>query len=285
MVPTSLPALARGNVLVASPWGTLASVKVRHLLAAAVALLVCFSVITVVAGDEAPAAHPRAEFTVVALGDSVTSGVACQCTAFPRLYGRLVAERTGLSVAVDNQGVSGMNSNGLLDQLEHKHSGISEAVQAANIVLITIGANDFANHEDAVTRASCTPVVPDSCVAKELSRLPTNLHRILARIRSLRPGATVLMTGYWNVFQDGQVARELYTRDGIEASFALTRAANAAVADVARTDGAKYVDIFNPFEKPGLDVTTLLAPDGDHPNAAGHTLIAQTLAAEDLLAH
>jgi lysophospholipase L1-like esterase len=260
-------------------------VKRRRLLAGAVALLVCAAGLTTVAGDDAPAVRQQAEFTVVALGDSVTSGVACQCTAFPRLYGRLVAERTGQSVAVDNQGVSGMTSNSLLDQLEHKHSGISEAVQAANIVLITIGANDFADHEDAVTRASCTPVVPDSCVAGELSRLPMNLHQILARIRSLRPDATVLMTGYWNVFQDGQVARDLYTPDGIEASFALTRAANAAVADVARTDGAKYVDIFNPFEKPGLDITSLLASDGDHPNAAGHALIAQTLAAAGLLAH
>jgi lysophospholipase L1-like esterase len=260
-------------------------VKGRHLLAAAVTLLLCFSLIPFVAGDEAPAAYPRADLTVVALGDSVTSGVACRCTAFPRLYGRLVAERTGLSVAVDNQGVSGMNSTDLLDQLAHKDSGISEAVQAANIILITVGANDFADHEDAVTRASCTPVVPGSCVAKELSRLPMNLHQILARIRALRPGVAVLMTGYWNVFQDGQVARDLYTPDGIEASFALTRAANAAVAEVARTDGATYVDISTPFEKPGLDVTTLLAPDGDHPNTAGHALIAQTLAAAGVLAH
>jgi lysophospholipase L1-like esterase len=253
-------------------------VRGRHLLAGAVVLLLCSVGLATAGGDEAPAARPPAELTVVALGDSVTSGVACRCTAFPRLYGQLVAERTGRTVAIDNQGVSGMNSDGLLDQLRHKHSRISEAVQAANIVLITIGANDFAGHEDAVTRASCTPVVSGSCVAKELSRLPTNLHQILARIRSLRPGVAVLMTGYWNVFQDGQVARRLYTPAGIEASFALTRAVNAAVRDIARTDGATYVDIFTPFEKPGLDVTTLLAPDGDHPNAAGHALIAQTLA-------
>jgi lysophospholipase L1-like esterase len=216
------------------------------------------------------------------LGDSVTSGVNCRCTAFPGLYGRLLAERTGVSVAVDNQGVSGMDSGSLLDQLKHSHSGVSEAVQTANIVLITIGANDFGDHESAVTRASCTPVVPGSCVAKELSRLPGNLHQILARIQSLRPGVAVLMTGYWNVFQDGQVARDLYTPAGIEASFALTRAVNTAVADIARTDGVTYVDIFTPFEKPGQDVTTLLAPDGDHPNAVGHALIAQALAAADL---
>lgn len=268
--------------------GQTGAVKGRHLLAGAVVLLLCAAGLATVGGDKAPAPRQQAEFTIVALGDSVTSGVACRCTAFPRLYGRLVAERTGVSVAVDNQGVSGMNSSGLLSQLKHEHSGISEAVQTANLVLVTIGANDFLGHEDAVTRASCTPVVPDSCVAKELSRLPTNLHQILTRIRALRPGVPVLMTGYWNVFQDGQVARKLYTPDGIEASFALTHATNAAVADVARTDGATYVDIFTPFEKPGLDVTTLLAPDGDHPNAAGHALIAQTLATADLpdlLAH
>ncbi|GAA0944848.1 hypothetical protein GCM10009554_39300 [Kribbella koreensis] len=260
--------------------------KARHLLAGGVALLLCAAGLTLMGADEAPAAREQADLTIVALGDSVTSGVGCRCTAFPGLYGRLIADRTGQSVAVDNQGVSGMNSGGLLTQLKHKHSSISEAVQTANIILITIGANDYLGHEDAVTRASCTPIVPNSCVAKELSRLPANLHQILTRVRALRPGATVLMTGYWNVFRDGQVARDRYTPDGIEASFALTRATNAATADAARSDGATYVDIFTAFEKPGQDVTTLLAPDGDHPNAAGHALIARSLAsATVLLAH
>ena len=41
--------------------------------------------------------------------------------------------------------------------------------------------------------------------------------------------------------------------------------------------GAHYVDLFRPFEQSGRDVTSLMAPDGDHPNAAGHELIARTL--------
>lgn len=263
--------------------GQTGCVKGRNALAGVITMLFCLAGLASAGGDIATAALrsvQQADLKVVALGDSVTSGVNCRCTAFPHQYGRLLAARTGESVAVDNQGVSGMDSAGLLDQLNHRNSGISQAVKTANLVLLVIGANDFAGHENAVARGSCTPAAPGGgCVGDELRRLPTHLHEILSRIRSLRPGAEVLMAGYWNVFKDGQVARNKYTAAGVEASVALTRAANLAIADVARSDGAQYVDIFSPFEKPGLDTTTLLASDGDHPNAAGHLLIAETFAA------
>lgn len=41
--------------------------------------------------------------------------------------------------------------------------------------------------------------------------------------------------------------------------------------------GAHYVDLFSPFERGDRDVDSLMAADGDHPDAAGHELIARTL--------
>jgi lysophospholipase L1-like esterase len=107
--------------------------------------------------------------------------------------------------------------------------------------------------------------------------LRAHLTAVLARIESLRHGSltTVLVTGYWNVFQDGRVALAAYGRSGLRASLRLTRRANAEIRSVATDAGARYVDIYHPFES--RDVTTLLAPDGDHPDAAGHRLIARTL--------
>jgi lysophospholipase L1-like esterase len=105
------------------------------------------------------------------------------------------------------------------------------------------------------------------------------LSSILAQISALHPdgGATLLVTGYWNVFLDGQVGCSRGTTY-VQASNALTLADNALIASVTAAHGDKYVDVYTPFKGDGTrDDTALLAADGDHPNAAGHALIAGTL--------
>jgi lysophospholipase L1-like esterase len=60
----------------------------------------------------------------------------------------------------------------------------------------------------------------------------------------------------------------------------VTKAANRAICAAATAADDRCVDIYAPFEGAGdRNPTTLLADDGDHPNAAGHRLIAQTLLA------
>ena len=107
----------------------------------------------------------------------------------------------------------------------------------------------------------------------------THLATALSEIRSLRRGSptTLLVTGYWNVFEDGQVARRASGNAGLQASINLTRRVNATVKAVADAAGAQYVDLFTPFQSRGRDIDALMAADGDHPDAAGHRLIAQTL--------
>ncbi|MEU4287182.1 SGNH/GDSL hydrolase family protein [Kribbella sp. NPDC026596] len=229
-----------------------------------------------VAGVRTATAHPG-QLEVVALGDSVTSGTACNCAAFPAIYGALLHTRTGSAVSVDNLGAGGLDSAGLLRRLDQPDSPTEAATSTADVVLVTIGANDFGDHHDDITTGRCTDT---DCVADELEQLSANLHRILERIGALRTGraTTVLVTGYWNVFEDGEVARRTFPATGRAATTDLTLRVNAIIANVTTATGATYVDLYAPFERPGTDVTALLAPDGDHPNAAGHHLIAQLLA-------
>jgi lysophospholipase L1-like esterase len=211
---------------------------------------------------------------VVALGDSVTAGSNCDCAAFPQLYGDLLHDRSAVPVTVDNQGVSGLDSTGLLQQL-NQHD-VEQATKAANVVLLTIGANDFGDHHDDVTSGQCT----GDCVSDEYEHLTANLGRILSRLHAIRGDlpTTILMTGYWNVFKDGDVAKQQYTASGQVASDQLTVRTNNAIAAAARADDATYVDIYTPFND-SADITALLASDGDHPDTAGHALIARLLLA------
>jgi len=216
------------------------------------------------------------QLNVVALGDSVTSGTGCNCAAFPSMYGDLLHGRTGDYVSVDNLGAGGLDSTDLLNQLDQPRSTTTRATSSADVVLLTIGANDFGDHHDDITTGQCTD---GQCVTDELGQLRTNLQRILAQIRSLRAAhpPVVLVTDYWNVFEDGEVARHNFPADGRAATNTLTHNANQVIASTAHADGATFVDLYDAFEDSGKDVTSLLAADGDHPNAAGHALIAQLL--------
>ena len=110
------------------------------------------------------------------------------------------------------------------------------------------------------------------------------LGTVLTRVRQLRgnhPG-TVLVTGYWNVFQDGEVARRAYPAPGVRASLRLTQDTNRAIRDVVSSAGATYVDLYRPFQEAPGGITPLLASDGDHPSGHGDDVIASTLLRQGL---
>jgi lysophospholipase L1-like esterase len=218
---------------------------------------------------------------VVALGDSVPSGHDCDCRPFPETYGALLSQRSKEPVRVDNLAVNGLDTAGLITQL--RAPDVEDAVRRADIVLVTIGANDFGDHHDEVVSGRCGAANTD-CVSDELDALRAHLATVLATVRALRGDlpTTVLVTGYWNVFEDGDVARRSFGDSGLPAALQLTRRANAVISSVSGAAGARYVDLFKPFERSGRDVTALMAPDGDHPDAAGHELIARAVLAAGL---
>jgi lysophospholipase L1-like esterase len=213
---------------------------------------------------------------VLALGDSVPAGAACGCQPFPEVYGTLLHRRLGVPVAVDNRAVSGLDTAGVVAQL--RTPGVDESVRRADIVLLTIGANDFGEHHDQIVGGRCGRGDTD-CVSDELASLRDHLETVLAGIRTLRGGqrTSVLVTGYWNVFEDGDVARRAFGEAGLQASLRVTRRVNDVIRSVATAHDARYVDLLDSFRHSGKDVTALMAPDGDHPDAAGHEQIARAL--------
>lgn len=232
-------------------------------------------------GDDATArltaSTPRpASHTVVALGDSVPAGSVCGCRPFPQVYGAMLHRRTGGPVSVDDLAVGGLTSAGLIAQLGR--TSFQSAVRRSDIVLVTIGANDFSDHHDKVVRGRCGSGDSD-CVADEVAALRTRLTKVLERIRALRGAAptTVLVTGYWNVFQDGDVAIRDVGKAGLRSSLRLTRRANRVISSVSSAERDRYVDLVAAFQQAGRNITDLMAADGDHPNAAGHRVIAHAL--------
>jgi lysophospholipase L1-like esterase len=214
---------------------------------------------------------------VVGLGDSVTAGSACDCLDFVRLYARELPPAEGGPARVVNLGVPGSTSADLRRDLE-RQGPTTRTVTQASIVLVTIGANDlnplFGRWRQGGCRGDCWQDAVHA-VSANVSAIVRDIHRL----RGGRPTA-VLVTNYWNVFIDGEVARRRLGAGYLRWSDRLTRAADAAICSASRPLGARCVDLYSAFKGDGgHDPTDLLAGDGDHPSAQGHRLIARVLLA------
>jgi lysophospholipase L1-like esterase len=214
--------------------------------------------------------------TVVGVGDSVTSGFNCSCESFVGLYASQLASQQGLSTSSVNLGVPGWTSSQLLASMTHP-GAFRDQVAKADILLVTIGANDL-NPLEATAPAGCS----SSCYGPLVDSVGRNVALIVSAAQATHPGhlATILVTDYWNVFQDGDVGTAENGSTFQSWSDALTRAESTQVCNAAQRAGAICVGLYEPFKGDGSqNPTSLLAADGDHPNAAGHQLIASTLLA------
>jgi lysophospholipase L1-like esterase len=244
--------------------------------------LACAGLLAVTAGLLAvPALHvapaSAATLRVVGLGDSVVSGSRCDCEPFVGRYAELLQSQTGTGVQSTNEGRPGLTAGQLADLL-HPGTPVADEVARADVVLVTVGANDLQPALDAWQAGGCAA----SCQAEQVSAMRSNLRLALGRLAALtaprRP--EVLVTTYWNVFADGQVARRASGEAYLAWSDAITRAANTAICATAHQVGDRCVDLYRPFKDDGTtDPTPLLADDGDHPDAKGHDVIAHALAA------
>jgi acyl-CoA thioesterase-1 len=208
-----------------------------------------------------PAQSPVAESTdapvVVTLGDSVPAGTACECDPFPTLYAREV------HAVSDNLAVPGYTSTDVLAQV----SGVRAELAKADEVVLMVGANDLAAAFDNGTSYS-----------DAADTMQQNVVASIKAIDTVRP-TTVLVLGYWNVVEDGQVAVAAYGPAGVQKSISATAYANDALQAAAQQTDAQYISTDAAFHGADgtRDPTDLLAGDGDHPDAAGHAAIAALL--------
>jgi lysophospholipase L1-like esterase len=204
---------------------------------------------------------------VVGLGDSVMAGTNCGCEGIVAGYSARVAQSERRTVRATNLGSDGETTQDLLTALADDR-GTRDAVASADTVLVIVGANDLLADDSRFDGDGCDT----SCYESDVMTMGQQLGEALDRISALsqRKDLRVLVGGYWNVYPDGSVAE--HTRSTAERDFdaAVTTAANAEISAEARDHRATYVDLVTPFKGNGsADPTSLLAPDGDHPNAAG----------------
>ena len=212
--------------------------------------------------------------SIVSLGDSVAAGSQCGCRPFPELLRDEAARRRAADTYLLNDADGGLTSADVLAQIAAESSATAAALRSATLVTLTVGANDF----DEGTAPACDENL--ACYGDRIDVVQRNVASIVTRVNQLSDGhALVLVTGYWGVFRDGSVGAA-HGPGYVRTARALTERVNAALHAAATATSAVYVDVDAAFTATaGADRTGLLAPDGDHPNAAGHRVIADALIA------
>jgi lysophospholipase L1-like esterase len=214
-----------------------------------------------------------ASAVVVGIGDSVTAAVNCGCPGFVEPYAKDLPTSVGGPARGVNLGSNGLTAAGLLKLVT---TPTADGVAEADTLLVTIGANDLLPLLPKWRASGC----PATCYSPAVDAVGSDISGILTAAKSLRGSKPVriLVTNYWNVFADGDVASASETPALFAWSDELTRALNSRICTAARGGSGIYVDLYGPFKGNGTqNPTKFLAGDGDHPNAAGYELITSAL--------
>ncbi|MBH0230304.1 GDSL-type esterase/lipase family protein [Halobacillus yeomjeoni] len=163
-------------------------------------------VVFIMFGSLAPAVYAdgdEREVDYVALGDSVTAGMTHYGGYDLGYVDYLTAkmESSGYDVDFENFGVAGHTTSHLLSVL--KDEDVMEEIEEAELITITIGANDFINAlktcdltENEIDFKTCDPPAFTSA----LNNVSNNLPEALDKIKRTNPNANVYVMGYYNAF-------------------------------------------------------------------------------------
>lgn len=196
---------------------------------------------------------------IVAIGDSLTEGIGDE-TKNGGYVGILnhTFEDNNLNITVENFGKKGNRSDQLLKRLEKEE--IASAIKEADMVLITIGANDIMN----VLKSNFMNVTMEPFQEERLKYIE-RLRAIFNKINDLNPDTQIYLIGFYNPFERhfGEIKElgmiiENWNDDG------------KSLAE--EYDNVTYIPTKDLFSNSNVD---LLAEDEFHPNSSGYKLMAQ----------
>ncbi|WP_246050138.1 SGNH/GDSL hydrolase family protein [Aquibacillus sediminis] len=199
------------------------------------------------------------DLKMVAIGDSLTQGVGDE-TDNGGYVGILnhTFERSDQKIEIENFGKRGNRSDQLLARLEQQE--IVESIEDANIVLLTIGANDIMK----VVKDNFTNLREEPFNQEKVAYIE-RLRAIFDKIFAINPEVEVFLVGFYNPF-------EKYFSN-IEQLGIILDGWNTAGRNVTNQyDQASFIptdDLFQSVDK------NLFADDNFHPNADGYQLIAE----------
>lgn len=196
---------------------------------------------------------------IVAIGDSLTQGVGDE-TESGGYVGILnhTFEDNNIDISIQNFGKRGNRTDQLLKRMETEE--VASAVKDADIMLITIGANDIMK----VIRSNYTNLNIEP-FQEEKKEYIVRLTAIFNKINELNPDIQIYLIGFYNPF-------ERYFGDIEQLDMILNDWNEAGELVTEEYENINYIPTKDLFSHSSIN---LLADDNFHPNTIGYKLMAQ----------
>jgi lysophospholipase L1-like esterase len=233
-----------------------------------------------------PAGEP---LSMVALGDSIAlDGPECDgCTSFVDLSAKQLSEQMGRKVTASNHAIPDAEATDVLSQVRDDEITRSD-ITGASVVVVELGINDSPwNRKDDPCRAAPKyPVVrwsriTTACVDRVASQYRKRLKAILDEIDSLRSGqpTALRLVNVYNAVLGDKVDPSWNSAAAKEPSMRANAQFAQIQCEAVQDHDGTCIDAFHAFNgKDGAKpADAYLAADHTHPNATGHTIIADLL--------
>jgi len=203
----------------------------------------------------------KKDLKVVAIGDSLTQGVGDE-TENGGYVGILnnTFQDNNINITIENYGKRGNRTDQLLKRLEKKE--IAASIQKADIVFITIGANDIMK----IVRNNFMNLHIE-LFNQEKPKYLERLRVIFHKINELNPDTKIYLIGFYNPF-------ERYFADVEEMQMIVEDWNESSKFVTEEFDNVKYIPTSDLFSNSDIE---LLADDYFHPNSTGYKLMAKRI--------
>ncbi|MFA1821809.1 SGNH/GDSL hydrolase family protein [Virgibacillus oceani] len=196
---------------------------------------------------------------ILAIGDSLTQGVgdSREQGGYVGLLERSINAEEEL-VTFENLGVRGNRSDQLLARLEDPE--VEEAIGQADIILVTIGANDVMSVlRENITNLQIQDFIHENGLYEE------RLYEIFSRMEEINPRSNIFLLGFFNPF-------DKYFQDISELNMIVNEWNETGETVSDDFDSMTFIPIEDLFEDHDEE---LFAADNFHPNDEGYRRIAQ----------
>ncbi|MDP4161056.1 MAG: GDSL-type esterase/lipase family protein, partial [Bacillota bacterium] len=197
-------------------------------------------------------------FQVLILGDSIAKGTGDEKgKGFSGYLQDSFKNNTSKEILINNAGIDGLESLGLLEQLQSKKLG--KTITESDLILVSIGGNDIRSI------LSLNDVAKEDVYKERQDRYLNNLKQILKELRTNNPNSVVIFLGLYNPYEKMTSSEDT----------TLLNTWNYNTQQLIDTDGKA---IFIPtYDLLKYNLGRYLAKDGLHPNSAGYQALSNRI--------